>query len=175
MSKKRLKLVLPIAVLLFLSLITTASTVGTPVVAESSGTSQTLTVYIQSLQSGNDTLSIAADEIDWYQGEEAAQIFAEREPEAAAEIGGLPNDYYIVNDSETLTTYTLEDHASVTLQIHDRTGNLEDLDIQWDEKVTLQQFIDEFSKTDIIDLSQFPYHITVKDGVITSIVQQYVP
>ncbi|MNV77270.1 hypothetical protein D3C71_1706790 [compost metagenome] len=61
------------------------------------------------------------------------------------------------------------------MQIFDHTGNIEDLDIQWNEAVTLQQFIDQFNKTDIFDLSQFPYHLTIQDGVITSIVQQYIP
>ncbi|WP_410512219.1 hypothetical protein PaeBR_19620 [Paenibacillus sp. BR2-3] len=175
MTKKKSVYVFPIAVLLFLSLITTASTVGTQVVAESSGKSQTLTVYIHSLSSVNGNGTIATDEIDWYQGADATQIFTEREPEAAAEIGGPPDDYYIVNDSDTLTTYSLADNAAVIMQIYDHTGNLEDLDIQWNEKITLQQFIDEFNKTDILDLSQLPYHITIQDGVVTSIVQQYIP
>ncbi|KGE18656.1 hypothetical protein [Paenibacillus wynnii] len=175
MIKKRFVYVLPFAVLLFLSLISTASTGGTRVDAESSGSTQNLTVYLQSLKSGNGTLSIEADEIDWYQGEAANQVFAEREPEAYAEIGGTLNDYYIVNDSDTTTTYTIADHAAVTMQLFDHTGNLGDLDIQWNEKVTLQQFIDEFNKTDIVDLSQFPYHITIQDGEIISIVQQYIP
>jgi hypothetical protein len=61
------------------------------------------------------------------------------------------------------------------MQIYDHSGNIEDLDIQWNEAITLQQFIDQFNKTDIIDLSQFPYHLTIQDGVITSIVQQYIP
>ncbi|MNP50322.1 hypothetical protein D3C76_1445820 [compost metagenome] len=61
------------------------------------------------------------------------------------------------------------------MQIFDHTGNMDDLDINWNESITLQQFMDQFNKTDVIDLSQFPYHITIQDGVITSIVQQYIP
>ncbi|MDQ0192012.1 hypothetical protein [Paenibacillus wynnii] len=176
MIKKRSVYVLPFAMLLFLSLITTASTVGTRVDAQSSGPTQSLTVYIQSLQSGNGKLSIVADEIDWYQGESANQVFAEREPEAYAEIGGTPDDYYIVNDSDTLTSFSLADNLAVTMQLFDHTGNAEDLDIHWNEIITPQQFKDAFSNTaDVLDLGQFPYHITVQDGVITSIVQQYIP
>ncbi|MCL6605172.1 MAG: hypothetical protein K6T94_20100 [Paenibacillus sp.] len=175
MIKKKSVYVMPFAVLLFLSLITTASTIGTRVDAESSVNTQSITVYIDNIQSDNGSLSITIDEIDWYQGSSANQIFAEREPEAYAEIGGVPDDYYIVNDSDILTNYKVADNASVKMQIYDHTGNIEDLDIIWNEEITLQQFIAQFNKTELLDLSQFPYHVTIQDGVITSIVQQYIP
>ncbi|MEK4296850.1 hypothetical protein [Paenibacillus sp. FSL R5-0914] len=175
MFKKKSAYVLPVVVLLFLSLITTASTVGTRVDAQDSGKTQQQTVYIHTIQSENGKLSITADEINWYQGANADRVFAERDPEGAAEIGGAPDGYYVVNDVDTLTTYPIADNAKVTMQIFDHTGNIEDLDIQWNEAITLQQFIDQFNKTDIFDLSQFPYHLTIQDGVITSIVQQYIP
>lgn len=175
MFLKKSVYVLPLAVLLFLSLITTASTGGDRVDADSGGGDQKLTVYIHSLQSVNGNSYIVADEIEWYQGDQAYDIFAEREPEAAAEIGGPPDDYYIVNDSETLTTYPLADEATILMQLYDHTGNITDLDIQWNEEISPAHFIDQYGKTDIIDLSQFPYHITIHNGEITSIVQQYVP
>lgn len=175
MLKKKSAYVLPIVVLLFLSLITTASTGGTRVDAQDTNQTQQQTVYIHTIQSDNGKLSITADEINWYQGADADRIFAERDPEGAAEIGGAPDGYYIVNDVDTLATYPIADNATVSMQIFDHTGNLEDLDIHWNESITLEQFVDHFNTTDIIDLSQFPYHITLQDGVITSIVQQYVP
>ena len=175
MLMKKSAFVIPVVVLLFLSLITTASTVGTRVDAQNGDREQHQTVYIQSIHTDNGTISIVADELNWYQGDEADRIFAEREPEAAAEIGGALDAYYIVNDSDTLTTYPVSDNAAVTMQIYDHTGNLEDLDINWDEKITLEHFITHYKETDVFDLSQSPYHITLKDGIITSIVQQYVP
>lgn len=175
MLMKKSAYVLPIVVLLFLSLITTASTGGTRVEAQDTNQTQEQTVYIHTIQSDNGKLSITADEINWYQGAEADRVFAERDPEGAAEIGGAPDGYYIVNDVDTLRAYPIAEDAKVTMQIYDHTGNMEDLDIKWDEPITLQQFVDHFNTTEILDLSQFPYHITFQDGVITSIVQQYVP
>ena len=175
MNKKKSIYVLPFAVLLFLSLITTASTVGTRVDAESLNSTQQLTVYIESMKSSGAHTTLVADEIDWYQGESANQVFAQREPEAYAEIGGVPDDYYIVNDSETLTTLQVADNAVVTMQIYDHTGKAEDLDIQWNEKITLQQFADQLANKEVVDLTGFPYHITLQNGVVTSIVQQYTP
>lgn len=175
MLKKKSAIVMPIIVLLFLSLITTASTVGSRVDAQDGDKEQHRTLYIHSIESSNGTVSIVGDEILWYQGDAANDVFAEREPEAAAEIGGVLDDYYIVNDSDALTTYPIADNAKVIMQIYDHTGNIEDVDINWNEKINLDQFVDQFNQTDVFDLSQFPYHITIQDGVITSIVQQYVP
>ncbi|WP_042201071.1 hypothetical protein [Paenibacillus camerounensis] len=176
MSINKPKVVLPVLVLLFLSLITTASTPGTRVEAQSGAQSEHLTVYINGIQKTADgSLKLTADPVEWYEGAEADRIFAGREPEAAAEIGGAPDGYYIVNDSDTLSTYPVAENAAVTMQIFDHTGNIEDLDINWNESITLRQFTEEFAQTDVFDLSWTPYHVTIENGVITSIVQQYIP
>ncbi|MBW4085816.1 hypothetical protein [Paenibacillus sp. S150] len=175
MVKKKSAILLPLLVLLFLSLVTTASTAGTRAEAQSGDKIQELTVYIHALESKNGHTSMTADQIEWYEGAEADRIFAGRDPEAAAELGGTPDGYYIVNDSDSLTSYPVAGNAAVTMQIFDHTGKLEDLDISWNESITLQKLITEFAKTDIIDLSQSPFHITVQDGQVTSIVQQYTP
>ncbi|BCG58207.1 hypothetical protein [Paenibacillus sp. URB8-2] len=167
--------VVPFIVLLFFSLIHTSSTAGTRAVAESSGPAQQLTVYIHSLEQDGNQVILTADEINWYEGADADRLFAEREPEAAAELGGAPDGYYIVNDSDTLTGYPLADNVSIKMQIFDHTGNPEDLDIHWNEAVDRDTFLKKFGNADVVDLSQFPYHITVEDGKVTSIVQQYIP
>lgn len=169
-------LLLPVILLLIFSLTGTASTVaGTKAVAESSGPEQHLTVYIHSLQHSGAGVILTADEINWYEGQEADRVFAEREPEAAAEIGGVPDGYYIINDSDSLTEYPLADNAGIQVQIFDHTGNPGDLDIHWNETVDLDTFLKGFADKSVVDLSVFPYHITVKDGKVTSIVQQYIP
>lgn len=175
MLKNKNVYLLPVLVLLFLSLVTTASTTIKTADAKSDGATQHLTVYIHSLENHNGQTTLTGDEIEWYEGAAADAIFAQREPESAAEIGGAPDGYYIVNDSDTLTTYTVAPDAKVTMQIYDHTGKLEDLDTNWNESLTLEKFIHEFAKTDVFDLSGSPYHITIKDGQIVSIVQQYTP
>lgn len=176
MLNKQSKYLLPVLVLLFLSLVTTASTPGTRVEAQGGAHIEQLTVYIHSLLPAADgKLTLTADSIEWYEGAEADRMFAEREPESAAEIGGAPDGYYIVNDSGTLTAYPVADDAAVTMQIFDHTGNIEDLDIHWNESIRLQQFAAAFATTDVFDLSWSPYHLTIEDGVVTSIVQQYTP
>jgi UDP-3-O-acyl-N-acetylglucosamine deacetylase len=175
MLKNKNVYLFPVLVLLFLSLVTTASTTMKRAEAQSSGTIQHLTVYIHSLETLKGQTTLTGDEIGWYEGAAADAIFARREPEAAAEIGGVPDGYYIVNDSDSLTIYPVAPDAKVTMQIYDHTGSIEDLDTNWNEALSLQQFIHEFAKTDVFDLSQSPYHITIEDGQIVSIVQQYTP
>ncbi|QWU17663.1 hypothetical protein SAMN04487895_10561 [Paenibacillus sophorae] len=167
--------VMPVIVLLFFSLISTASTALTRAVAQSSGPEQQLTVYIHSLQPDGNKVILTADEINWYEGQDADRVFAQREPEAAQEIGGAPDGYYIENDSDTLTEYPLADDVDIKTQIFDHTGTPGDLDIIWNESVDLDTFLNKFHNTDVVDLSQFPYHITVQDGKVTAIVQQYIP
>ncbi|NQX49675.1 hypothetical protein HQN87_30705 [Paenibacillus tritici] len=174
MLKNKNVYLFPVLVLLFLSLVTTASTTMKTADAKSSSL-QHLSVYIHSIDTLKGQTTLTGDEIEWYEGAAADAVFAQREPESAAEIGGAPDGYYIVNDSDSLSTYTVAPDAKVTMQIYDRTGKLEELDINWNEALSLQQFIHEFARTEVFDLSQSPYHLTLKDGQIVSIVQQYTP
>ncbi|QUL56446.1 hypothetical protein KDC22_08080 [Paenibacillus tritici] len=175
MLKNKNVYLFPVLVLLFLSLVTTASTTMKTADAKSSSSLQHLSVYIHSIDTLKGQTTLTGDEIEWYEGAAADAVFAQREPESAAEIGGAPDGYYIVNDSDSLSTYTVAPDAKVTMQIYDRTGKLEELDINWNEALSLQQFIHEFALTEVFDLSQSPYHLTLKDGQIVSIVQQYTP
>ncbi|MNP78758.1 hypothetical protein D3C76_1764490 [compost metagenome] len=61
------------------------------------------------------------------------------------------------------------------MQIYDRDGTYEGMDIQWNEKVSLSEFQNIFAHSELMDISQFPYHLTIQDGVVVRIVQQYVP
>ncbi len=157
--------------LLLLSLIAAHDVGGNKAEAEKGITGHSekvLTGYIKSIHAdGLNTLVF--DEIQWYQGAEADRVFAEREPKAAAEIGGTPDGYYIVNDREDRDVYPYREDAQVLMQIY---GNR---DIHWNEELNLNTFIQLFGASEGIDLKAFPYHITLVDGVVTKIVQQYIP
>ncbi|GGO06281.1 hypothetical protein [Saccharibacillus kuerlensis] len=140
-------------------------------------TEQTYTIFINSVEK-NDTgaLQLETDRIDWYTGEEADKLFLEENPDAAEEIGGAPDGYYIVNEDISEVTMETAPNAEVLMQLYDRTGNYEDMEINWDELITLDKFEAQYNNPlGLLDLSAFPYHITVKDGVIVKIVQQYIP
>ncbi|MNV61925.1 hypothetical protein D3C71_1544520 [compost metagenome] len=109
----------------------------------------------------------------WYEGKEAEQAFAQYEPDAG--IDGPPDGYYIVNDDEKLQKYPLANDVEVLMQIYDHTGNVEDIDISWNEHISLQKFAQLFEHTELLDVRDFPYHLTIENGQVTRIVQQYIP
>ncbi|MEF2966820.1 hypothetical protein V3851_13340 [Paenibacillus sp. M1] len=137
------------------------------------GESRQLTVYIDRLHLQANGGDIYVDPIRWYTGKEADDVFAKYEPDAG--IDGPPDGYYIVNEDERLEHYPVAKDAEVRMQIYDHTGNIADLDIVWNEKVSLQQFGELLRHKEVLDLTLFPYHLTVENGRITKIVQQYVP
>lgn len=140
-----------------------------PFIAKS-GT-QTETVYIHELRSDKSGVHVVVDPIEWYEGEAAQKAFAKYEPDAG--IDGPLDGYYIVNPDDTLAIYPVAPNAEVLMQIYDRGGV--DSDISWNEPISLEKFIHVFGQSDLFDLSNFPYHITIENGQITSIVQQYIP
>ncbi|MCL6459944.1 MAG: hypothetical protein K6T85_18265 [Gorillibacterium sp.] len=157
-----------LVIVLMLSLVTTVSALGNR--TEATNTQEkTITVYISSLQINDSLATITADEINWYQGDEADRIFAQKDPEGAAEMGGTLDGYYIVNDEHVLQTYTINDHAQVLMQLYDPYT------IKWNQEITLPQLIDVFSHSDIMQQSAIPYHLTLQNGEVTRIVQQYIP
>ncbi|WP_310551532.1 hypothetical protein [Paenibacillus glufosinatiresistens] len=177
---KKRAYILSVLVLLLLTLVSTASTGGTFAVARSAAADQaapaeTYTVYLKAFHTDGNGFSVTTDPIDWYEGKAADAMFAKEDPESYREIGGAPDGYYIVNDSDNTITYPVAADASVKVQLFDHTGDPADLDIQWNEPVNLGTFIGQFASSDVIDLGAFPYHITVQNGQIISIVQQYVP
>ncbi|MGV2685633.1 hypothetical protein GNF82_14890, partial [Clostridium perfringens] len=82
---------------------------------------------------------------------------------------------YIVNDTEEQIELPVADDAEVLLQLYDHTGRYEDAQISWNQLVSLDKFTDIYRKDDIVDMKWFPFHITVEDGVVVKMIQQYVP
>lgn len=138
---------------------------------------QTYTVFINSVEKdGNSGLQLETDRIGWYTGEEADKLFLQEYPDAKEELGGAPDGYYIVNNDTTEVKMPVAKSAEVLMQIYDHTGNYEDVQINWNEPMSLDKFDAQYNNPmGLLDLSAFPYHITVKNGEIVKIVQQYIP
>lgn len=181
MKRKWFSVSLPLLLIVIISSFTTSSFGAVEQEGlqanSASGEVKSMTVYINQVQTKgegtNQETTLVVDEIDWFEGEEAVQAFLKHEPDAG--IDAPPNGYYIVNDLEESAGYPVSPDAEVLMQIYDHTGDISDLDIQWNEAITLNKFTKLFNQTDVLDLGEFPYHITVQDGKITSIVQQYIP
>ncbi|WP_027093396.1 hypothetical protein [Cohnella thermotolerans] len=136
-------------------------------------TADTQTVYITGIESRQGRTFITGDTIQWYEGEEANKVFREREQDP--EMTEAPDGYYIVNDEVDLHTYELAPDADIQMQYYNRTGNWNDADIRWNEKIDAAKFVSLFTPQDQETMEGFPYHLTIKNGKIVKIVQQYVP
>jgi len=114
-----------------------------------------------------------ADFIDWYEGEEADRIFLEREADSG--LDGAPDGYYIVNDDTTEEKLKLAPDAQVYMQLYNRTGDAAEADTVWNEQIDLDKFVSLLAEDSEIDLRDFPYHLTVENGVVVKITQQFIP
>jgi hypothetical protein len=132
------------------------------------------TAYIDHVAKENNSYVLSIDTIDWYEGEDAVQPFLEREGDSG--LDGPPDGYYIVNDETELTKLPIASDAEVLMQIYNRTGNVLEVDIVWNESISLDTFIGLLEANDeALDVKNFPYHLTVRDGQIVKIVQQFIP
>ncbi|GIP22003.1 hypothetical protein J22TS3_22780 [Paenibacillus sp. J22TS3] len=157
------------------SVFSTSGTATAAGAAQNAVKTQTRTVYIKQMKTSDGHVRITVDPIGWYVGKEADRKFKEREPEAFKEIGGAPDGYYITNDSKRTASYQVASDAKVMMQIYDRTGKMEDIDLKWNEKVSLNKFKSIYRNTKLMDVREFPYHITIKNGQVVKIVQQFIP
>ncbi|WP_424765594.1 hypothetical protein [Paenibacillus sp. sgz302251] len=131
------------------------------------------TGFIDQIEKQDDRYVLSFDRMEWYEGEQAVQKFLEREGDG--EMEGPPDGYYIINDNSTLISLTIAEDADVRMQIYNRTGNIAEADILWDEQISIEKFVELMNTEDELDLKGFPYHLTVKDGEVVRIVQQYIP
>lgn len=172
--KKMLTVLLPLFLIVVMSSLSASSSGAAGPEAKPAGReSREITVYMDRLNLTGNGAEMTVDPIEWYTGKEAADVFAKYEPDAG--IDGPPDGYYIVNEKEERELLPVAKDAEVRLQIYDRTGNPEDLDISWNESIELPELIAMFQRRDVLDLSQFPYHLTIENGRVVRIVQQYVP
>lgn len=134
----------------------------------------THTVFINEIKRDHDgRYDLTIDPINWYTGKAADEIFNKENPDSG--LDGAPDDYYIVNNDITTYNYQAPADAEVLMQIYDHTGRWQDIDINWNESVSMSKLNAIFKKPDLLDPTVFPYHITVKNGEIVKVVQQYIP
>ncbi|MFX3632703.1 MAG: hypothetical protein ACE3L7_06475 [Candidatus Pristimantibacillus sp.] len=131
------------------------------------------TGYIEKIEHKDNQYILSIDHIDWYEGEQAAQKFRELEEDSG--MDAPPDGYYIINDDSTLKDLPIADDAVVLMQIYNRTGDVNEADIVWDEQISVDKFVELLNTEDDFELKNFPYHVTVQGGEIVRIVQQYIP
>ena len=133
----------------------------------------TLTYYIHEAALHGGQLILQAERIEWYTGEEADKQLLIHEPDAG--VSETPDGYYIVPANEGIETLIAAPGASVLMQIYNRSGNMLEADIVWNEAVTAERFAELLADEEAWNLKDYPYHITFREGKLVRIVQQYIP
>ncbi|WP_234405441.1 hypothetical protein [Paenibacillus sp. IHBB 10380] len=164
-------LFMTIMVIVLLTSITTTSAIGYQPVEPKDDTS---TAMITSIVQENGHLYIEADHIQWYEGEAANEKFLEREQDTG-DMTGPPDGYYVINDDPQLQKLEVAADAEVLMQIYDHDGTYESIQVEWNEPVSLHKFEAIYHNNELLDASVFPYHLTVNDGKVVKIVQQFIP
>jgi len=158
-----------VGLLVFISTAYASSNSYQPVVK----TPETITVFINQIDNNGGKVSLQADEIQWYEGKEADKVFQEREQDSG--LDGPPDGYYIVNDDKQVKTLEVDPNAVVLMQIYDRTGNIYNVTTEWNQAIPLAKFETIYHANKLLDVSTYPYHLTIKDGKVVKIVQQFIP
>lgn len=136
-------------------------------------TPNTITAFINQIDNNNGRVTLQVDDIEWYEGKEADKVFLEREKDSG--LDGAPDGYYIVNDDKQVRTLEVDPHAVIWMQIYDHTGNIYDITPEWNQAIPLAKFEVIYHANKVLDVSEYPYHLTIKDGKVVKIVQQYIP
>jgi hypothetical protein len=136
-------------------------------------TTTTSTVFIHNINESNGKTLLTADEIQWYEGEEANKQF--REHESDAEDQDALDGYYIVNDNSELQFLRISSNAQVYMQIYNRPGVDAEPELIPNESISLKQFIALFNQKNGLDLREYPFHLTIQNGEVVKIVQQFIP
>jgi hypothetical protein len=129
--------------------------------------------YIKSIYTKGGKTYITADYIEWYEGAEADKQFRIREH--PVEFNEAPDGFYIINDNKKLRTFEVQANSTILMQYYKRTANQSDDDIIWNEKISSPKFLTLFKDPKGWDMKAYPYHLTVKNGKIVKIIQQFIP
>jgi hypothetical protein len=126
--------------------------------------------YIRSVSTAGPTATLAFDEAEFLTGEEAQQAAEEDGKVPAGE--SVPNDYYVRNPDKSTVTLRVATDAEITarrcsLCRKGRPGNVED-------------FLGSFMKTgqtyaDPYRGAESQYWLTIEDGTVVAIDEQYLP
>ena len=127
------------------------------------------TTYIKSLKIKKGKLYADFDYIQWYIGKKADQEFLKDCKEECKGKDGLkhaPDDYYIRNANPKIRTLLISDKAKFIVQLRSS-------EMKWNTILSKQEFIKYFHSKSYF--TNIPYHIEIKNGVVTKLTEQYIP
>lgn len=146
---------------------TSSTTTGTTTQAQAAGEQFG---YIRSVSTAGPSATLAFDEAEFLTGEEAQR--AAEDDGVVPEGEPIPNDYYIRNPDKTTQTLPIATDAKITAERcslcrKGRPGDLEDFLASFMK--TGQTFADPYRG------AESQYWLTIEDGTVVAIDEQYLP
>jgi hypothetical protein len=123
------------------------------------------TAYITGINIKSNRMYGHFDYIQWFFGKAADREFL-KDCKCSEYMKHAPDMYYIRNVNPRIRTIRIANNAQYILQTYNDT-------IKWNQKVTKAQFLG-FLKRRNKDHS-IPFHLEIKNGIITKITEQYIP
>jgi len=169
MIQRLLKMFFPVFMIFTLTLFllpSTFSQVSAKTGVTKHPTTVKATTYITSFKKVQSKWVGKFDYIQWYTGMAADREFL-KDCKCSKVMDRAPDGYWIRNVNPKIRTFTISNNTQFVLQTRNQ------YEIKWNEKVTRKQFI-TFLKQRNKD-HQTPFHIVIKNGVVTKITEQYLP
>ncbi|WP_409297037.1 hypothetical protein V1498_04125 [Peribacillus sp. SCS-26] len=127
------------------------------------------TTYLNSVKTTSKGIYAKADYIQWFRGEQAnKEAFKDKACYWDRGKCYAMDDYYIRNVNPKIRTLPVSKKAVITMVTYqiEKTNNIKK------QKVSMAVFLKEMKKSRYRDI---PFHIVLKNGVITKITEQYIP
>lgn len=129
--------------------------------------------YIENLNARDGSLYITFDQAEWLDGAEAERAIREdglcADPEHGCEP---PNNFYIRNQDDETVVFRVSEQVVLIMQT---LSHLPDGSYNSDEMIDINKFRRVVRCACSSHLRSVPYWITVENGVVTAIKEQYVP
>jgi len=127
--------------------------------------------YITKVYDKDDKHYLDIDYIQWLTGEDAKKAMVEDGLCESVADCIVTNDYHIKNQNPKIRTFEISTDAKFYMQ----TLDIETAGINWDQEITYDRFKGLFT-AEVIEWQQYiPYHISIKDGVVIEVAEQYIP
>ena len=131
--------------------------------------------YILYITKTNDTLYLGADKFDFLMGDEAFEAAKKNgdldtgyNQDGTIAHVGVPNDYYILNESNAIWRFKLSKNALIELIAFNEASF-------YHKRVSVSSFYDQYNAEVVSSYISTPFDLTFKNGEIISIKEIYVP
>jgi hypothetical protein len=129
--------------------------------------------FIKNLEEQAGIVNISFDQAEWFNGIETEKALREdglcADPEHGCEP---PNGFYIRNQEDETVSLQVSEQVVIVMQT---LSHRSDGTFNSDEKIDLDRFRKAYNSESTAHLRLVPYWITVENGIVITISEQYVP